>query len=102
MHLVPSVLVAPPQNKGFLDRLADAAANVLMGESEQSPASKYALICQRCFAHNGLVLKDEVMDIRQFSRNDKAHLEITLIATRMGQSSCVRNAGVLIHLDEHA
>ena len=36
-----------------------------MGESEQSPASRYALICQRCFAHNGLVLKDEVMDIRE-------------------------------------
>jgi hypothetical protein len=49
------------QPKTFIDKIADA----LLGGDEQSPASKYALICQKCFAHNGLVLKDEVMDVRE-------------------------------------
>jgi hypothetical protein len=46
----------------LIDKLADA---LLGGDNEESPASKYALICQKCFAHNGLVLKDEIMDIRR-------------------------------------
>lgn len=56
---------APNQPKTFIDKIADA----LLGGDEQSPASKYALICQKCFAHNGLVLKDEVMDVRECPSN---------------------------------
>lgn len=55
-------ITAPHQPKTFIDKIADA----LLGGDEQSPASKYALICQKCFAHNGLVLKDEVMDVRKY------------------------------------
>ena len=61
-----SSLPTAPQNfqKGFIDRIAEA----LLGgaESEDSPTSKYALICQRCFSHNGLCLKDEILDIRAY------------------------------------
>lgn len=48
--------VAPlvPPRKQWYDKLADA----LLGDEEFSsnnPQSRYALICQKCFAHNGLV-----------------------------------------------
>jgi hypothetical protein len=49
-----------------LDKVADA----LIGESENSPDSKYALICQNCFTHNGLVLREELNDTRQSSHWD--------------------------------
>jgi len=43
----------PPPRKQWYDKLADA----ILGDEESSatPASRYALICQKCFAHNGLV-----------------------------------------------
>ncbi|KAF5322779.1 hypothetical protein D9619_000069 [Psilocybe cf. subviscida] len=43
----------PPPRKGVIDRLADA----LLGEDElpAPPSSRYALICEKCFTHNGLV-----------------------------------------------
>lgn len=56
------MLIAPHQPKTFIDKIADA----LLGGDEQSPNNKYALICQKCFSHNGLCLKDEVMDVREF------------------------------------
>jgi len=49
----PQVPIAPPK-KQWYDKLADA----LLGDDDSSnvPASsKYALICEKCFAHNGLV-----------------------------------------------
>lgn len=63
-HAPPSVSRPAPPPKGFMDRLAEA---LLGGDVENSPASKYALICQRCFAHNGLVMKEEMMDIREWA-----------------------------------
>ncbi|KAF9002249.1 hypothetical protein BDQ17DRAFT_1280535 [Cyathus striatus] len=50
---VMPVPIAPPK-KQWYDKLADA----LLGDDDSSnvPASsKYALICEKCFAHNGLV-----------------------------------------------
>ncbi|KAH9052192.1 hypothetical protein EDB87DRAFT_1660060 [Lactarius vividus] len=47
----------PPPRKQWYDKLAD----VLLGDDEQPvsvAASRYALICQKCFAHNGLVKED--------------------------------------------
>ncbi|KAF8967540.1 hypothetical protein BDZ97DRAFT_1755963 [Flammula alnicola] len=44
----------PPPRKQWYDKLADA----LLGEDDPniaSPSSRYALICEKCFAHNGLV-----------------------------------------------
>ncbi|CAE6472967.1 unnamed protein product [Rhizoctonia solani] len=58
---VPSTMpprpVQPPQ-RGWLDKVADK----VLGEDE-SPIgiaqSRYALICERCFSHNGLVKESE-------------------------------------------
>ena len=56
----PQQPLSPPR-KLWYDKLADA----LLGDDE-SPvnvaASRYALICQKCFAHNGLV-KEDVWEI---------------------------------------
>ncbi|KAJ3530117.1 hypothetical protein NM688_g7755 [Phlebia brevispora] len=43
----------PPPRKQWYDKLADA----ILGDddSASAAASRYALICQKCFAHNGLV-----------------------------------------------
>ncbi|KAH9848709.1 hypothetical protein C2E23DRAFT_842239 [Lenzites betulinus] len=44
----------PPPRKQWFDKLADA----ILGDDDASAtgaASRYALICQKCFAHNGLV-----------------------------------------------
>ena len=41
-------------HKRWYDRLTDA----LLGDEvieQASPSSRYALICEKCFAHNGLV-----------------------------------------------
>jgi hypothetical protein len=43
-----------PSHKRWYDRLTDA----LLGDEateQASPSSRYALICEKCFAHNGLV-----------------------------------------------
>lgn len=43
----------------WYDKLIDA----LVGDA--GPETKYALICAHCFAHNGLVLKEEYDIIRK-------------------------------------
>lgn len=48
-----------------MDKFADALLGV--APDEGSPNSKYALICGRCFAHNGLVPPEEFDFIRAFS-----------------------------------
>lgn len=52
--------------KHWYDKLADA---ILGDDDEQSAtvaASRYALICQKCFAHNGLVKENVWENTRQF------------------------------------
>jgi len=52
----PQQPLSPPR-KLWYDKLADA----LLGDDDSSvnvAASRYALICQKCFAHNGLVKED--------------------------------------------
>ncbi|KAI0278391.1 hypothetical protein BGY98DRAFT_1089567 [Russula aff. rugulosa BPL654] len=54
----------PPPRKLWYDKLADA----LLGDDESSvnpAAARYALICQKCFAHNGLV-KEEMWADAQY------------------------------------
>ncbi|KAH9462803.1 hypothetical protein MJO28_002421 [Puccinia striiformis f. sp. tritici] len=54
----------PPSHtagKGWADRFAE----VLLGDDESKPQSKYALICLNCFAHNGLVRQEE-LDLIQY------------------------------------
>ena len=56
---------APPQRKQWYDKLADA----LLGEDDPniaSPSSRYALICEKCFMHNGLVKESMWEETRKF------------------------------------
>jgi len=57
---------ATPPRKQWYDKLADK----LLGDDEQynvSPSSRYALICEKCFAHNGLVKESMWEDARMFA-----------------------------------
>ncbi|KAF8076983.1 hypothetical protein FPV67DRAFT_1559283 [Lyophyllum atratum] len=50
----PTPLPSGPPRKQWYDKLADA----LLGDDDHTPnasTSRYALICEKCFAHNGLV-----------------------------------------------
>lgn len=61
----PSFAATPPR-KQWYDKLADR----LLGDDEQynvSPSSRYALICEKCFAHNGLVKESMWEDARMFT-----------------------------------
>lgn len=49
--LTPPVAIEPPRRQWY-DKLADA---VLGDEGSDSNVPRYALICEKCFAHNGLV-----------------------------------------------
>lgn len=56
----------PPPRKQWFDKLADA----ILGDEDSSvnvSASRYALICQKCFAHNGLVKESVWEDTRTFA-----------------------------------
>ncbi|GAA6010711.1 hypothetical protein JCM11491_002909 [Sporobolomyces phaffii] len=47
-----------PQSRSVMDKLADALLGV--SPEEANPYNnKYALICSKCYAHNGLAMKDE-------------------------------------------
>jgi len=65
-HLSPMTLsypVAPPR-KQWYDKLADA----ILGEDDPSfasPSARYALICEKCFNHNGLV-KESMWEEAQY------------------------------------
>lgn len=52
-----------PLRKQWYDKLADA----LLGDDESPPsnASRYALICEKCFNHNGLVKESMWEDARE-------------------------------------
>ena len=55
----------PPPRKQWFDKLADA----ILGDedaSAQGAASRYTLICQKCFAHNGLVKESQWEDTREY------------------------------------
>ncbi|CEI91215.1 hypothetical protein G6F70_000908 [Rhizopus microsporus] len=49
----PNILQQPRVEPRWYDKLVDA----LVGDA--GPETKYALICNHCFAHNGLVLQEE-------------------------------------------
>ena len=53
----------PPPRKQWYDKLADA----ILGDEDVtgSPSSRYALICQKCFSHNGLVKESVWQDTRK-------------------------------------
>lgn len=61
---IPSSYPAGLPRKQWYDKLADA----ILGDDEQtliSAKSRYALICEKCFAHNGLVQESMWEDTRE-------------------------------------
>ncbi|KAH9933000.1 uncharacterized protein B0H18DRAFT_852123, partial [Fomitopsis serialis] len=65
-QLSPSPLrPMPPPRKQWFDKLADAILGDDDGTSVGAAASRYALICQKCFAHNGLV-KESMWEDAQY------------------------------------
>jgi len=66
IHISPSQAPLPigPVRKQWYDKLADA----VLGDDDQIPnpaSSQYALICEKCFAHNGLV-KESMWEDAQY------------------------------------
>jgi len=62
--MTPSYQVAPPR-KQWYDKLADA----ILGDDDStfaSPSARYALICEKCFNHNGLVKESMWEEARKF------------------------------------
>lgn len=59
-HFRPPPPEAKPYERHWYDRLVD----VIVGENEASPNSKYALICEKCSNHNGLALPSEIDEIQ--------------------------------------
>ncbi|KAJ3367785.1 hypothetical protein HDU91_001107 [Kappamyces sp. JEL0680] len=53
----PAVPASTVAERTWIDRVLDA----VVGEAE-GPQSKYALICEKCFVHNGLVLPHEYLN----------------------------------------
>ena len=74
----------PPPRKQWYDKLADA----ILGDDDPtgSPSSRYALICQKCFAHNGLVKESVWQDTREFRANYRALMLLIVL-----QSMCAPN-----------
>ena len=58
----PQLPPSLPQSRSVMDKLADALLGV--SPEESNPYNKYALICASCFAHNGLVPKDQFDFVR--------------------------------------
>ncbi|KAF8518271.1 hypothetical protein BU17DRAFT_76178 [Hysterangium stoloniferum] len=52
----------PPPQKQWYDKLADALLGDDTASTGASPSSRYALICERCFSHNGLVKEEQWED----------------------------------------
>jgi len=50
-----------PTNRTWLDRLLDMIA----GE-EAGPSNRFALICENCYAHNGLAIPEEFETLSKF------------------------------------
>ncbi|KAG8762054.1 hypothetical protein FRC11_011439 [Ceratobasidium sp. 423] len=75
--------VQPPQ-RGWLDRVADK----VLGEDESSlgvAQSRYALICERCFSHNGLV-KEGDWETTQYICPKCGHMNISPKAKKTGMT----------------
>ncbi|KAF9034104.1 hypothetical protein BJ165DRAFT_1356708 [Panaeolus papilionaceus] len=78
----PSFAVAPPR-KQWYDKLADA----ILGDDDPgfaSPASRYALICEKCFTHNGLV-REDMWEESQYVCPKCGHFNMSVKAKRERQ-----------------
>ncbi|KAG9225734.1 hypothetical protein CCMSSC00406_0009331 [Pleurotus cornucopiae] len=79
----PSPFLATPARKQWYDKLADA----LLGEDDQAPpSSRYALICEKCFKHNGL-LPEAMWQDAQFRCIKCDHLNASVRSKREARRS---------------
>ncbi|KAF7791703.1 hypothetical protein EIP86_002726 [Pleurotus ostreatoroseus] len=79
-HLSPSPQrPMPPPRKQWYDKLADA----ILGDddSTSAAASRYALICQKCFVHNGLVKESLWEDTREFTPRFRSDMSMFIALT---------------------
>ncbi|EDR15508.1 uncharacterized protein LACBIDRAFT_301960 [Laccaria bicolor S238N-H82] len=96
---------ATPPRKQWYDKLADK----LLGDDEQynvSPSSRYALICEKCFAHNGLV-KESMWEDAQYlcmkcnhfnpSMRSKRQARLSQISPASSPTSSPMNEGITAH-----
>jgi len=58
----PALPPLPPPQKQWYDKLADALLGDDTASTGASPSTRYALICERCFSHNGLVKEEHWED----------------------------------------
>jgi endoplasmic reticulum junction formation protein lunapark len=56
-NVIPPQINRLPSKRTWLDKIMDS----IVGE-EEGPERKYALICEKCFQHNGLVWPEEYSD----------------------------------------
>ena len=59
--MLSSPVPVEPPRRSWYDKLVDA---VLGDEGGENAIPRYALICERCFAHNGLVKESIWEEIR--------------------------------------
>ncbi|KAJ2478415.1 hypothetical protein EV174_004326 [Coemansia sp. RSA 2320] len=57
--VVPAAAADAAASRPWLDKLVDQLVGSVPAADE-----KYALVCRHCYAHNGLVLEDEINDIQ--------------------------------------
>jgi len=72
-----------PQRRQWYDRLADS----ILGDDDPnmaSPSSRYALICEKCFAHNGLV-KESMWEDAQYVCPKCNHFNASIRSKRSRQ-----------------
>ncbi|KAG8982471.1 hypothetical protein FRB90_006766 [Tulasnella sp. 427] len=77
--LEPTPQKLPPPQKQWFDKIADA----LLGDDGDSANTRFALICENCFNHNGLVRETEFDDMKyvcpkcgHFNRSPKQKREL--------------------------
>ncbi|KAF8521329.1 hypothetical protein JB92DRAFT_2891327 [Gautieria morchelliformis] len=92
----PTLPPLPAPRKQWYDKLADA----LLGDDAAStgplPTSRYALICERCFSHNGLV-KEEQWEDAQYLCPKCGHFNRSARSRKVGLASPTSPQSVLSH-----
>ncbi|EMD35678.1 hypothetical protein CERSUDRAFT_66753 [Gelatoporia subvermispora B] len=76
----------PPPRKQWYDKLADAILGDDDVASTSAAASRYALICQKCFAHNGLV-KESMFEDAQYVCPKCGHFNPSIRAIRNARAA---------------
>jgi len=82
---ISSPFPVQPQRRQWYDRLADS----ILGDDDPniaSPSSRYALICEKCFAHNGLV-KESMWEETQYVCPKCNHLNESARSKRSRQQN---------------